>query len=398
MTRLLAALVLLALTSSLGAVEEVVVYMYSEYIDPELVGAFEAQTGMRCRIDVYESSEEMFAKVSQAGGDSQYDVLVVSDVIVPALVKSRLVRELDRSLIPNATNVDRAFTDPPFDPGSKFSLPYQWGTIGLMYRKDKIPVPPEEASWAAVFDTPHQPGAFVLMDSLRDTLGIALRYLGHDMNSTDPAHLRAATDLLLRAKSSALCKGFEGGVGGKNKVLAGEADLAVVYNGDAIRGINEEDKRDTLAFVVPREGSVIWTDVMVITTRAPNAAGGHRFIDFILEAKNGAQLSNFNRYPSPNAASLPMILEEDRVNPEIYPSPQRMSKLAYLHDLGAATRLYDEAWTAVKSRQLRIEVASPASPATPVTPPGSSYTLLIVGGVLVLTVLLVIALRTRRGA
>ncbi len=337
--------------SQQAAPQRVTVYMYSEYIDPELIPAFEKATGMQLLVDVYEDSESMLAKMSKAGGDSQYDVIVVSDVVVPALISLKLVQPLDKSQVPNQVNVAEDFKEPPFDPGSRFSLPYQWGTVGLMYRKDLVPG--EEVSWSVMFDATRQPGTFVLMDSMRDMLGIALRYQGKSMNSRNPAEIRAAGELLLAAKKSPRCLGFEGGVGGKNKVLAGEAGLAVVYNGDAVRGIAElaeAGKGEPFAFVIPKEGGVIWTDVMMVSSKAPNPAGGHQFINFILDAQNGAKLSNFNHYASPNKASMPMIDEADRNNPDIYPDAATMKTLEYLTDVGADTRLYDEVWTMVKSR------------------------------------------------
>ncbi|NJL31605.1 MAG: spermidine/putrescine ABC transporter substrate-binding protein [Phycisphaerales bacterium] len=331
--------------------KRVTVYMYSEYIDPELIPEFEKLTGMKLQVDVYEDSESMLAKMSKAGGDSQYDVIVVSDVVVPALINLKLVQPLDMSVIPNAVNVGDDFKQPPFDPGSRFSLPYQWGTVGLMYRKGLLPG--DEVSWSVLFDSSKQTGSFTLMDSMRDMIGIALRYHGKSMNSTSPADIMAAGELLLGAKKSSKCLGFEGGVGGKNKVLAGEAGLAVVYNGDAVRGISEQaeqNKTSTLAFAIPKEGGVIWTDVMMVPSKAPNVQGGHQFINFILDAQNGAKLSNFNRYATPNKASMPMIAEADRNDPDIYPDAATMKTLEYLTDVGADTKLFDEVWTMVKSR------------------------------------------------
>lgn len=324
--------------------KEVNVYMYSEYIDPEMTKEFEKLTGQTCKIDIYENSEEMLAKVQQGGGDRQYDVIVVSDAHVPTLIKAGLVQKLDKSKIPNAKNVDEQFASPPFDPGSVYSLPYQWGTVGLIYNKAKVK---GEVSWDLVFESAKQPGPFILMDSMRDMLGIGLKYKGFSMNSTNPAEIKAATDAVLQAKQSKKCLGFEGGVGGKNKVQAGEATMAVVYNGDAIRATSEDKN---LGFAVPKEGGIIWVDVMLVPSKAPNAEGGLAFINYILDAKAGAQLSNFNRYPTPNKASMPMINEEDKKDPAVYPSAEIMKKLEYLSDVGEKTRLYDEAWTKIKAQ------------------------------------------------
>jgi spermidine/putrescine transport system substrate-binding protein len=324
---------------------EVTVYMFSEYTYPELPAEFAKATGIRLRIVPYEATEEMMAKLQQAGGDSQYDVVVMSDHAITTLSKLGLLQPLDLSKVPNAANVMERFRKPPFDPEGRYSLPYQWGTNGLMYRKDKLPN--LDKSWAVVFDPAREPGPFVLMDSMRDTLGAALKYLGYSVNSTNPDELKAAGELVLKAKHSDKCLGFEGGVGGKNRVLAGTAALAMVYNGDCVRAMDEDPNA---AFMLPREGSIIWTDAMTVPAHAPHPDYAYKFINFILDPEVGARLSNFNRYATPNQASLPLINPADRANPAIYPTEEEMKSLEYLKDVGSDTRLYDEVWTAVKSR------------------------------------------------
>ncbi len=325
--------------------KQVNVYMYSEYIDPEIQKSFEEESGLKVLLDVYESTEEMQAKLQQAGGDRQYDVVVVSDHAIPVLVKLKLIQPLPADRIPNRANVAERFQNPSYDPGSKYSLPYQWGTMGLIYRKNKAPQ--LDPSWAVLFETDKQPGPFVLIDSVRDMIAAALKYQGHSINTRQPEQLKAAGELILKAKKSPKMVAFEGGVGGKNKVASGDATLAIVYNGDAIRALDEDPN---LEFVIPKEGTLIWVDAMTVPAHAPNLEGACKFINYILNAKIGAQLSNFNRYATPNAKSLPMIEAKDRDNPRIYPSEELMAKMEYLEDLGSDTQLYDETWTAVKSR------------------------------------------------
>lgn len=325
--------------------KEINVYMWSEYIDPELLQSFEAKTGSKVRLAVYEATEEMIAKLQNAGGVSQYDVVVVSDHAIPGLAKLNLIQKLDRANLPNAKSISPEFLRPPYDPNDEFSIPYQWGTMGILYRKDRLQNP--DPTWGLMFDPAMQPNNFILIDSMRDLLGAALRYRGNSINSRNPDELKAAGELALAAKKTEKCLGFEGGVGGKNRVLAGGASAAIVYNGDAVRAIDEDA---TLGFFVPREGSLIWCDAMVVPAEAPNPDGAHAFINFLLDPENGAKLSNFNRYATPNAESLKLISEADRANAAIYPSEETKKSLEYLEDLGPDTRLYDEVWTAVKSR------------------------------------------------
>ncbi|MER3444617.1 MAG: polyamine ABC transporter substrate-binding protein [Meiothermus sp.] len=341
MKKLLALLAFVSL--ALAQNKEMRLFIWSEYMDPAIIAAFEKQYGLKVRIELYESNEDMLAKL-QAGGVSQYDVIVPSDFIIPTLVALKLLQPLDKGKVPNLKNLDPKFANPPFDPGNKYSAAYQWGMSGIMYRKDKVKTPPD--SWAVIFD-PKQSGNYVLMDSIREMMGGALRYLGYSINTRDPKQVQAAGKLLLEAKKSKRAVGFEGGVGAKNRLVAGSATYAVVYNGDAIKAASENPN---VAFVVPKEGAALFLDNMAIPAKAPNPDAAHKFINFILEPKIGAQLSNYNRYATPNKAALPFINKEDLKNPAIYPTGSVKAKLEFVLDLGKDARLYDEVWTQVKSR------------------------------------------------
>ncbi len=320
----------------------VTVYMYSEYIDPKVPEEFQAATGYKLNIEVYEAQEEMLSKL-RAGAVSQYDVVVSTDVIVKQLIKLKLVQPLDQAKIPNGANIDAQFRNPGFDPNNQYSFPYQWGTIGLLY--DTAKAPAGKPTWKWIFDD--QLGPFTMMDEMRSQLGIALKFLGHSMNSRNPAEVKAAADLLIKAKGLKKSQGFAGGVDGKNKVVAGELAAAVVYNGDAVRALAE---KPNLAYVVPAEGSNIWVDNMLITSQAPNRDGAHAFINYVLEAKVAAQISNFNRYATPVKTALPFITPEDLKNAAIYPDAATVKTLEGLDDVDKDTRLYNEAWTAVKAQ------------------------------------------------
>jgi len=326
---------------------ELNLYIWSEYLDPQIPADFTAKTGVKVNVSVYESSEEMLAKLQHAGGAGQYDLAVVSNMLVPTLVHLKLIQALDQGRIPNRQNLDPLFLDPAYDQGNRHSLAYQWGTVGLLYNQAKLP--DLEPSWAVLFDPARQRGSFVLIDEMRDQLGAALRFLGYSANSTDPGELRRAGQLVLAAKKSPRSRGFEGGVGGKNKVVAGLADLAVVWSGDALKAIAEDPKGE-LAYVVPQEGSIVWADAMVIPARAPNPGAAHQFINYLLDAQVGAQLSRYTRYASPNQAARALLPKEDLENPVLYPPAEVRSHLEYQREVGAAARLYDEVWTEVKSR------------------------------------------------
>lgn len=345
---LMAVMVLAILLSgaTMAAAEELKIFIWSEYMDEEnMPKAFEKETGIKVRLDLYESNEEMMAKL-QAGGVSQYDIIVPSDYIMPSLINLKLIQPLDHAKIPNLKNLGQKFKETSFDVGNKYTVGWQWGTVGLMYDKTKIK-PEDVASWSILFDPKKDPGPFALIDSVREMMGIALLYLGYDFNSTDPKELKAAADLLVETKKRKSCMGFKGGVGGKNDVVAGVAAAAIVYNGDAIQAIAEAP--DKLGFIVPKEGSEIWLDSMCIPAKAPNADAAHKWINWILDPKVGAELSNYNHFATPNEAAMPYLVKEDLDNPGVWPTPEIMKTLVFTKDLGKDNRIMDEAWTRAKS-------------------------------------------------
>jgi|CXWL01.1.fsa_nt_gi spermidine/putrescine transport system substrate-binding protein len=320
---------------------ELNLFIWSEYIDPEIVTGFEKETGCKVTIDLYEDNETMVAKL-QGGGDALYDVVVPGNYIIPVMVNLKLLQPLNRANIPNLANLDDKFVNPSYDPNNTYSAAYQWGTIGIYMRKSGQPI---DETWGLMFDETSKLGPFLLMDSIREMMGSVLKYQGKSINTTDPAELRAAGDLLLAAKNRS--QGFEGGVGGKNKVLGKAVTAAIVYNGDAVRGMTDDPET---VYFVPREGGVIWVDNLAIPAKAPHLAAAEKFINYILDAKVGAQLSNFNQYATPNKAAKAFITPADLANTAIYPPAEMMAKLEFVSDLGEGNKLYDEVWTQVKSK------------------------------------------------
>ena len=330
-------MVLMAL--ALAQPKELRVFIWSEYMDPEIPKQFTKATGIPIRITLYESNEDMLARL-QAGGAAQFDLIVPSHYIILTLVNLKLVQPLQLAKIPNIKNLEARFRNPSFDPGNRYSVAYQYSFSGFFYNKARFPSPPN--SWGAVFNNPSVP--FTLIDDQRELMGAALRFQGQSINSRDPNAIRRAGQLIRDTSRNRNFLSFEGGVPGLNKVLAGQAAIAIVYNGDAVRAITENPN---MAFVLPKEGGNLSVDNMMIPAKAPNAEAAHKFINYILEPKIGAQLSNWTRFGSPNAASKPFIRPEDLKNPAIYPD---LTKLDYILDLGRDQRLYDEVWTAIRAR------------------------------------------------
>jgi spermidine/putrescine transport system substrate-binding protein len=325
-----------------GAPQQLNLFIWSEYIDPAVVADFEKQFDCKVIVDLYEDESAMMAKL-QSGGASGYDVVVPPDHKVAALIKLGLIAPLRREKIPNLKNIDEKFLNPPYDPGNRHTVPYQWGTVGIYVRKTNGTAVPE--TWGLLFDPKLQAGSFVLIDSARDLIGAALKYRGHKLNSSDPAELKEARDLLLNAKKR--CVGFDNSVGGKNKVLGKLASAAMVYSGEAARGM-AEDKQTT--YIIPREGSQIWQDNLAVLAKAPHRDLAEKFINFVLDPRNAARISNFTQFATANKAAREFIMPETLKNPAIYPAPEVMAKLEFLEDIGSKVRLYDEIWTQIKSK------------------------------------------------
>jgi spermidine/putrescine transport system substrate-binding protein len=325
--------------TQLKAGSTVTVYMYSEYIDPALVDRFEKETGLKVVLDTYENTETMMSKMASAG--DQYDVVVVSDHAIRTMAGQGAFKKLDLTKIPNAKNVSARFQKPAYDPEGNYSLPYQWGTMGLVYRTDKLPN--FQPSWAAVLEPSKQPGPVVLLDSMRDLMAAALFYKGYSPNTKKAEELKAAGDLLSLARTSRMV-GFYGSPDSVAKVIAGDAWVGMAYNGDAVARLD-----DNTDFTVPREGTIIWVDAMTIPVKAPNPEAAYRFIDFILQGDVGAQLSNYVAYATPNEASLADIDPEVRSDPRVYPTEEQMKTMVMLEDVQEATGLYDQVWTRVKA-------------------------------------------------
>ncbi len=333
------------LSSLKASAAELNLFIWSEYIDPELVEAFEKETGVKVNISLFESTEQMMSKLQAAGGTRQFDIVVASNESLQAMIALKLVQPIDAGKVPNLAGVKKQFKNAPYDPQGKFAVPYQWGTVGLMWDSEKVTLD-DTPSWSVIFGG-DAPGSFILIDTLRDQMGVALKHLGHSANSTKPDDVKAAGKLILDAKKSPKCVGFDGSVGGKNKILAGQAALAVVYNGEALRA---QEEKESVKFAVPKEGGLLWIDLMLLTAGAKNPDAAHQFMNFLLDPANNAKLSDFNMFATPIEKSLELIDEEARTNPAIYPDDETMGRMEFLQDVGEATRLYDEVWTAVKSR------------------------------------------------
>lgn len=314
---------------------------WADFIPEELIQKFEAETGAKVVLDTFESPEAMLAKL-KAGADQEFSLVVAPDYYVLQMARDDLIAPLDKGKLKNLSNLDPFFLDPPYDPGLQYSVPYLWGTTGIAYREDLVTGPVD--SYAVLFDPEAQVGPFLLLDEMRETIGAALKYLGYSVNTTDPEALEKAKELLLAAKERSV--GFAGGLEALNRILAGDAALSLAYSGDVLQA-RQEDKR--LRYALAKEGGTLWTDAMVVLKRGPAQDLAYRFIDFLLEPENAAALAEYTRYATPVAQAIPLLPEEMRNDPVVFPPEEMRAKLEYLKDLGPDIVLYDQIWTEVKA-------------------------------------------------
>ncbi|MDT7920432.1 MAG: spermidine/putrescine ABC transporter substrate-binding protein [Meiothermus sp.] len=313
---------------------------WSDYMPKEVLQEFEKREGIKVVEDTYDSPEAMLSKL-QAGGDTEYDVLITPDYTVGSLARAGSLLELDKSKIPNLKNLDPQFANPAFDPEGNYSVVYQWGTTGLAYREDLVSGPVE--SWAVLFDPAKQVGRFLLLDEMREMIGAALKYKGASVNTTDPLKLAEVQALLLEAKRRS--QGFAGGTSIRDRLIAGDIAVGPAYSGDILAAQLENPQ---LKYVIPAEGATLWTDNLVLLKKSPNHELAHKFINFLLEPEIAAQISNSIGYATPVAAAMDQIEEKD--NPIIYPTPEIRARLELLADLGDQADLFNEVWAEVKSR------------------------------------------------
>ncbi|MFL7810420.1 MAG: spermidine/putrescine ABC transporter substrate-binding protein, partial [Anaerolineae bacterium] len=277
-------------------------------------------------------------------GATGYDIIVPSDYMVTIMRELNLLSELDYDNIPNSKNIDETFIDPPYDPGNKYCVAYQWGTTGIGYDSDVFDEEP--ASWAYLFDpalASQYSGKISMLNDPREAIGAALKYLGYSLNSTDEGELEAAKQLLIQQKqwvSTYDSDGFE------DLLAAGETVLAHAWSGDIFAAAEEAEN---IWYVIPEEGGVIWTDNLCIPASALNKYTAEVFIDYLLRPEVGAEITNYTWFGSPNKASEEFIDQEILDEPAIYPPDEVMQKLEFLRDVGEATSLYDRIWTEIKT-------------------------------------------------
>ena len=319
------------------------VFNWGEYIDTDLLDQFEEETGITVNYTTVSTCEEMYAKI-KAGGVS-YDIVVPSDYMVARMAEEGMLEEIDWNNVPNAQYIDESFRNPVYDPEGKYSAPYQWQTVSIIYNKDMV----DEADlggWEILWNEKYE-GNILMFDNSRDAIGIALKELGYSYNTTDEAQLREAADLLIKQKplvqAYVMDQIFD-------KMENGEAAVAAYYTGDYYLMLDElgEDSDVKLGCYTPEEGSNLFVDAMCIPAGAPNKAGAEAFIDFMLRPEVMAQNTEWICYSTAETAARELLPDEMKNNPDMYPDAETLATYETYINLPQNIRsLYDELWTSV---------------------------------------------------
>ncbi|MCM3128433.1 MULTISPECIES: ABC transporter substrate-binding protein [unclassified Paenibacillus] len=326
---LIVAFLLMYLTSVLNSSEgysggnTLTIYNWGDYIDPDLITEFEEESGLRVIYQTFDSNEAMMTKIQQGG--TTYDIAIPSEYAISKMKEDDLLLPLDHSQIPNLQYIDERFMDLSFDPGNEYSIPYFWGTVGIVFNPELTDL--TFKSWDDLWD-PSLKNQILLLDGAREVIGMGLNSLHYSLNDTNEDHLQEAL-----AKLSTLTPNVKAIVGDEIKMLiAGEeAAVGLVWSGDASEIMSENEKLD---YVVPEEGSNLWFDNMVIPKTASNIEGAHQFINFILDPENGARNAEYVGYSTPNAAALALLPEDISGDERFYPNEELTEKLEVYDNLG----------------------------------------------------------------
>ena len=326
------------------AAEKIVISNWDGYMPGDLLENFTKETGVAAELAVHATNEEIMGKITASGGKG-FDIVFVSSPFAEALTKLGLAAALDHGKLPNLKNLYPEAARLGYDEGNTHSVPYAWGTTGLCYRSDLVSGTPD--SWNDMLKPkPELAGKITMLSTDRWLLGAGLKALGYSINATDEAQITAARDLLIEAKKSLLAYDDTTFYA---KLVSGEAALVHAWDGWCNYGIAENDK---IRFVIPKEGSDLWVDTMVVLAASENQDAAHKFIDYVLRADTGKWVAENILYKVPNKAAMdaldPSLLQ---TYPNMAMTPASLLQLEAMRDIGGAQKAYTRAVTEITAAQ-----------------------------------------------
>ncbi len=317
------------------------VYNWGEYIDPEVLTMFEEETGIEVIYDEYETNEIMYPRIE--AGAVVYDLVCPSDYMISKMRENGLLQEIDMDNIPNLKNIGEDYwkNSEEFDPGNRYSVPYVWGTVGILYNKSMVHEKVD--SWKILWDEKYK-DEILMQDSVRDAFMVAERLLGYSMNTTDEDELQEAKELLMAQKPIVQAYVVDQV---RDKMIGNEAALGVIYSGEAI--YTQRENPD-LEYVIPKEGTNVWIDSWVIPKNARHKKNAEKFIDFLCRPDIAYMNFDYITYSTPNVPGRELIEDEDiRNSPIAYPVLSDYELETYIYLGEKADRHLNDLWREVKS-------------------------------------------------
>lgn len=314
------------------------IYNWGDYIDPQIISMFEKEYGVKAVYDTYATNEDLYIKLKKGG--SSYDVVIPSDYMIERMIRENLLAKLDFDNIDQYKNIDDDFLNLDYDPSNEYSVPYMWGTVGIIYNKEMVSRP--LTSWADLWDEEFS-GQIIMLNSQRDSIAVALKKLHYSMNTRDIKELEEAKNELISQKP--LVYAYLGDEV-KSVMTGGEAAIAVVWSGDAVIMMQENED---LEYVIPSEGTNLWFDAMVIPENAKNKSGGEDFINFVSRPDIAALNAEYIGYSSPISLAVDLLPEELSNDPVAYPDPSLLINTEIFKDPQDILTEYDRIWTEITS-------------------------------------------------
>lgn len=320
--------------------EQISFLNYGENIDKETLKEFEKKYGIKVNVETFDDMETMYQKISKGG--VKYDVILVSDALMPRMIKKGLIQELNKDNIPNISQMDKDYLNLQIDPGNKYSVPYMFGTVGLIYNKDVVKEKVD--SWDILWDEKYKDKVF-MFDTYRDTMGAALKKLGYSLNSKNPKEIKEAKELLIKQRETV--NPIYGVDNGTAMIPAGESDINMIWSGE---GLNLQDENPNLVYVVPKEGANFWIDSLCIPKNAENVEGAEKFINFVSDKESALRIADEIGYTTPNKEARLAQPDNVKNNPNAYMPKEIMDRCEIYEDFPMdVKKIYDNAWINIKS-------------------------------------------------
>lgn len=324
-----------------GSADQLFIYTWAGYTDNALLDRFAEKTGIRVVADVFSSNEEMLARV-QAGGARAYSIIYPSDYMVVQMTELGLLSPLDHSSLGGLDRLKKQFQNPVYDPGNRYSVPLSWGTTGLIYNTEQLKEAPED--WNYLWEHKQELARrMTLASDVREVMGAALRMLGYSLNSTNQEQVKQAYEKLVELKPAIASFTTDAW---RPQMLTGDLKVAMCYSSDANEVISDNDK---LKYVVPKSGSSLWTDTLVIPKGSPNPEAAYKWINFLLQADVAASLVERLSFSTPSEDAFSLLTPELRENELLFPSEAVLKNCEGVAPVGKFMEVYDRYWTQLTS-------------------------------------------------